>query len=201
MTWGDSTSSGRFSLAIRALCTLAVFAVATLSAMPVFAKEKATVVTSARAVVLASLSLLKVDDLDFGKIAARPTTGTVVANPTTKTCTVTGPIIHAGICQLAKFAGRVGSRTQFKVEVQGNTTLRGPSGQAMLLDSMTLAPGDGLSYAGAANPSLAASGNVPLRVTTPSGMFTFFVGGTLHVNANQQPGVYVGTISIQANYQ
>jgi hypothetical protein len=200
MNWGVLFSCGEPQRPWRALCAVLTLAIFGMSVAPVQAREKVTVSGRAQAVVLTTLSIIKVNDLVFGKIAARSVAGTVIANPVTQTCTVTGPIVRVGTCQMAVFAGRVGNRTTFKVEVQGNTTLRGPGG-TIVLDRMTLAPGDGLAYAGAANPALAASGNVPLRVTTPTGMFTFRVGGTLHVNANQAPGVYTGTFSLQANYQ
>ncbi len=184
--------------AIRASVTLACM---TLIAQPALARGKPVIVRStAQAVVLAPLSLVKVDTLDFGMIVPQGLAGTVIANPATRVCTVTGPIVHAGRCQPALIAGMVSARTQFKIELQGNTNLTGP-GAAMLLDTFTLVPVTGMAFVGAANPAGAARGQVTLRVTSTTRLFTFAIGGTLHVNANQAPGVYRGTFSMQANYQ
>lgn len=201
MTWGVSTNKGRFSPAIRAFCAAWALAFAGLIPASAQAKNSPAVASgTADAVVLTPLTLLKVEDMVFGKIVAKPQAGTVILNPANSICTVTGSILHFGACQPAVMAGMVGNRTTFKIEVQGNTTLTGP-GRAMLLDTMTLVPRTGLAIVGAGTPLSAASGNATLRVTTTTRIFTFGIGGTLHVNANQAPGVYVGTVSIQANYQ
>jgi hypothetical protein len=39
------------------------------------------------------------------------------------------------------------------------------------------------------------------RIASTNGMFQFAVGATLRVRANQQPGQYVGTFSVNVNYQ
>ena len=143
-------------------------------------------------------SIVKINDLDFGKIVARPTAGTVILNPATNVCTVTGAILHIGGCQAANFAG-LGRRNFFvRITVSSPTNLTGP-GQAMVMDTMTLDTSPDLLFAPLGN----GTGNASRRyqIVSINGIYNFQVGGTLRVNANQAPGRYSGTFTVTAQYQ
>ena len=46
-------------------------------------------------------------------------------------------------------------------------------------------------------------GNSPnhrFQVNAADGSYTFYVGGTLNVGANQHPGIYNGSFEIEVNY-
>jgi hypothetical protein len=57
-----------------------------------------------RHVVVEPLALIKIRDLDFGRIAAQPTAGTVTVDPNTGACTATGGVISVGNCGYAEFS-------------------------------------------------------------------------------------------------
>ncbi len=150
----------------------------------------------ARVGVIEPLSITKLADLDFGNIFG-PSGGTIVLTPTpTANCTTTGGIVHSGTCQPAVFGGSgpTGQRVRVRRPIGRTITLTGP-GEDMIVTDITI---DG-------NPSL-----VPVRsnpnwerytIGSPDGSFTFRVGGTLGVNANQAPGIYTGTFEIRLDYR
>lgn len=157
-----------------------------------------SITSTAQATVVGPGSIVKIDDLDFGKIVARPTAGTVILNPATNVCTVTGAILHVGGCQAANFAG-LGRRNFFvRITVSSPTNLTGP-GQTMVMDTMTLDTSPDLLFSPLGNGNGNASRRY--RIVSTNGIYNFQVGGTLRVNANQAPGIYSGTFTVTAQYQ
>lgn len=207
MTWGVSTSSGRFSLAIRALCAAWAIAFAALLSSPASAKgTPVTRTATARATVVSALSVVWVQDLKFGRIVPRPQVGTVTVDQITGACTVTGPILEVGKCQFAQFAGQGAKNMNARISLTNSTNLTGP-GQAMVLDQITVGTNSTISFAGNANANgrgvgLTKGGNGErYSITTNSGIYVLNIGGRLTVNANQAPGTYNGTITISVQYQ
>ena len=200
MTLGYSFSSQPLRRGLRALLALLACAFAMAIAPAALARSGSTppVTSTARATVVSPGSIVKINDLDFGKIVARPTAGTVILNPATNVCTVTGAILHIGGCQAANFAG-LGRRNFFvRITVSSPTNLTGP-GQAMVMDTMTLDTSPDLLFAPLGN----GTGNASRRyqIVSINGIYNFQVGGTLRVNANQAPGRYSGTFTVTAQYQ
>lgn len=157
---------------------------------------------TAQTVIVTPLSLIRVNNLDFGTIAPRPTAGTVALDPISNICSTTGALQHVGNCTPASFAG-MGSRNMVvRINVAGNTNLTGP-GRTMVLDNMTLktAPDLTVQVNGNGNGNNAGNGNTRYQIVPPSGIFTFAVGGTLHVDANQGAGAYSGSFTVQVQYQ
>lgn len=145
-------------------------------------------------VVVRPLQLSKARDLDFGRIAARPTAGTVTVNAATGACTTTGPILHVGGCASAEFAG-MGSPNQYVlIQVQNVTQLTGP-GTPMSLTNIQVDRGSDL-----ANTIFQILGWPVYRINPSNGIFDFRVGGRLNVNANQAPGTYQGTFNVRIEY-
>jgi spore coat protein U-like protein len=207
MTWGVSTNKGRFSPAIRAFC--AAWALALVMLMPAPALAKNTPVTttaSARATVVAPLTVVWVQDLKFGRIVPRPQAGTVTVDQITGACTVTGPILEVGQCQFAQFAGMGAKNMNARITLTNSTNLTGP-GTTMVLDNITLGTNSTISFAGNPNANgrgvgLTKGGNSQrYSITTASGIYVLNIGGRLTVNANQAPGTYNGTINISVQYQ
>lgn len=167
-----------------------------LLAAPAFAGERASVTARAQATVVAPLSIVKVQDLSFGKIAASSTAATVTVDAGNGRCTVSGAILAVGTCQFAAFAGMGGKNMTAKVSLSATALLTGP-GQSMLMDSITLG----------ANPSISFSstngngGNQRVSIVSNTGIFTMNIGGRLNVNANQAPGRYTGSFTITVQYQ
>lgn len=145
------------------------------------------------------LTLVNLNSLDFGSVAATTTAGTVTMTPAASpTCTAAGGVTHFGTCQPAQFLGYGATGMVFRVKlpVGRQTTITGPGG-SILIDNMKV---DG-------NPELTliqinnSQGFVRYRIASANGIFHFRVGGRLNVNANQLPGYYSGTFEVRLDYQ
>lgn len=136
-----------------------------------------------RAIVLRPLSLLKVEDLDFGWLTVT-TAGTAIINPFTGAVTTTGGVVAAGGSPLpAEFVGAASRNTPIKIRIPTRPiTLTRQSGtETMTVTNWTLdGPAD--------------------RKTGIERAFTFRVGGTLIVGANQADGLYTGTFTVEVQY-
>jgi hypothetical protein len=144
------------------------------------------------AVIDTPVIIINSTDMDFGRIVAT-VPGTVLMTPAlSASCTVTGGLVRTGPCQAAKFDGRV--RFLFPLQItppSGNAIdLTGPGGATMRLDNFTFRAG----------PGLLNLGTNRFLILNLDGSYSFYTGGTLHVGANQLPGVYNGTFEIMLNY-
>lgn len=190
----DRGSQGAWRVLCAALfCALLFFA----PTNPAHA-QTATTSAGSSAVVVTPLSLVKVKDLDFGRIAPRPTAGTVTLDPVNQTCAVTGTIVHAGACQAAEFAGMGRRRMMVRIQVPTTVTITGP-GAPMTITNFTLATSPDLAFVGGNGNGLGA-GNRRYQIQPTSGVFDFRVGGRLNVNANQVGGTYTGTFAVIVQY-
>ena len=201
MIWGDSLSGAVPHRAWRALCALwpaAFLAFAPGQALASGAPVQAT--ASAQAVLVEPLTLIKVQDLNFGRIVARPTAGTVIVDPNTGACSVTGPVLEVGSCAFAEFAGMGTRRMTLRMQIPSTVTLTGPGGATMLADNFTLGLAPDLTFIGGNGHGL-GNGNRRYQINSPTGIFTFRLGARLNVGANQASGVYTGTFAVTAQYQ
>lgn len=205
MIWGVSCRKRVQRQVRRAIGAAPAVAALTLSPQAAHA-ERVTVTGRAQAVVVAPLSVIKVQDLDFGRIAPRPQPGTVTVDTATGGCVVTGPILQVGTCRLARFDGMGTKNMNARISLTSVVDLTGP-GQAMVLDNVVLGPNSTISLTGNSNANgkgvgLTKGGNgARYQITTNSGIYSLYVGGRLNVNANQAPGLYTGSISISVQYQ
>ena len=137
----------------------------------------------AQSIVLRPLSLLKVDDMDFGWLTVT-TAGTAVLNPFTGAVTTTGGVLAVdGSPQRARFTGAASRNTPIKIRIPARPTILTRQGgtETMSLSAWTLdGPAD--------------------RKTGVDRAFDFYVGGTLTVGANQADGLYVGTFDVEVQY-
>jgi hypothetical protein len=190
MKWGSGPVS-RLSLRPRLALVIVFAAVAAVTSRAAEANEVATAHTTA--VIETPVIIVISADMDFGKIAYASAPGTVILSAASSaTCTTSGGLLHTGNCQAATFDGKV--RFLFALQVTlpaGNSiTLVGPGGATMAVNDFTFRPGPGLLNFGANR----------FLILNLDGSYTFYAGGTLHVAANQAPGVYNGTFQIQLNY-
>ena len=200
MHWGISTARGRIRRTIRVFCALLSLALAGLAAPAALARNPVTATANSQAVIVAALSLIKIKDLNFGRIVARPTAGTVTVNANTGVCTVTGTILETGGCHYAEFAGQGTRRMTVRFQIPATVTLTGPAGATMLVDTITLGSTPDLSYLGGNGNGL-GNGNRRYQISSNSGIFTFRIGGRLNVGANQRAGTYTGTFNVTVQYQ
>lgn len=163
---------------VRRGAACALFA-AGLAAHPALAAGAAT---SARAVTLRPLSLLKIQDLEFGNAISTAAAGTIVINPDTSARTTTGGVLAAGgVVNAAQFY-----------------TYGGP---AIVLITHGPLPVLNRSGGGATMAVTDLSFNGPqLRFLPAPAFIDLRVGGTLAVAANQLQGSYSGTFTITVTY-
>ena len=156
-----------------------------------------TATADATVVFLEPLSIVKSADMDFGQIMVAGAGGTVTMTPSaTATCTPAAALVQTGNCRAAAFEG-YGRRNRFiwiRLPAGRTITLNGP-GTPMVVNNMTIGTTSDLNQVGNGN------GNQPYRIMSSTGLFTFWVGGTLNVNANQLPGVYSTTFDVRLEYQ
>jgi len=145
---------------------------------------------TANAAVVRPNTLIKTDDLDFGTLISGPTGGTVTINPLTNgRGAIGGATLVGNDGRRAVFQGTGGI---FLITVSGST-------------SATLTRAGGGAPAMTATLVRAAStsgGGIALLGGTllPSGVQTYYIGGTLNVPANQPAGSYSGTFTLTVNY-
>ncbi len=180
----------------RVLCAVLVLAFALLSAKPIHAAERAVASGAADAVVVEPLSLIANEALNFGRVAAGTTAGTVLLNPNTLACTTTGPIFRTGVCQPAEFTGMGTRRLTVRIQMPTSVTLTRAGGtQTMSVTGLSLDTTPDLVFFNG------NGANTRYQIAPASGIFTFRIGGTLNIAANQQSGIYNGSFAVTVQYQ
>lgn len=172
--------------ALRAL-TIAATAASVALCAPAYA---ANTNVTANAAVVRPNTLIKTDDLDFGTMVSGTTGGTVTINAVTGARTTSGGVTPVGAgTQRAIFQGTGGI---LLITVSGDTSVtltRAGGGATALTASLVRAA------------STSGGGVVLLGATLlPSGVQTYYIGGTLTVPANQPAGDYSGTFTLTVNY-
>jgi len=167
---------------VRRAAALACAAIAlTVSAN---ASAATTTGATARAAVVRPGTLVKADDLEFGAILPGTVAGNVVINENTCARSATGGATPVGAAfRCAQFAGEAQVGIAENVSISATTITLNRSGGGA---SMTA--------------TLAVRGGTGTRLFPGTGVQLFFVGGTLHVGANQAAGSYAGTFSMTVNY-
>lgn len=137
-----------------------------------------------RALVLVPLTLVKVDDLEFGTLVPSNLSGTVAINAASGARTVAGGVTGT--------ASDPGKRAYFA----------GAGSPNQLVIITVTAPPALTSIAGDSLPVLALTlDGPPLRTIDPATRtFYFGVGGIIFVNGNQPEGFYRSTFDVTANY-
>ena len=179
---------------LRHMCrigSIALCAFGLLFSSQASAADNAT--SDAQAAILTQLSLVKVRDLDFGKIVPGTTAGTVVLDPDGSRTIGGGVVAVSGAAQPARFSGYGVFNRRVLIRMTANSiTLTRVSGtQTMVMDNFTI---------GSVPPTVLSTNPRMFRIAAPSGLFTFDVGGTLHVGANQAAGVYNGQFTVWIQY-
>jgi Domain of unknown function (DUF4402) len=153
------------------------------------AKDVARAVGTSEALVVERLSLLKVEDLDFGKIIPGTTAGTVSIAPDGARTASGGALGVAAGYHPASFAG-YGFRNQsvlLSVGSNSPTMTRIGGSETMQFTNFTI---------GSAPPTTLSTVPRSFLINSSTGMFAFTVGATLKIKARQEPGIYQGTFSI-----
>ena len=155
-----------------------------LSAPALVRAEPATTNAEAGAIVLKPLSLLKVEDLDFGALFPAATAGTATLNPNTGTVTTAGGVtLGPGPTHPALFTGAGTRKAPVLIRLPNTaaTLTRVGGTETMTVSNWTT---DGPTT----------------RHINAFEAYEFRVGGRLNVGANQADGVYVGTFDVTVIY-
>ena len=188
---------GRLTLRQRVACAVAAMICAVLAPAPAFAQSEPVVATAeAQAAVLAPGSILKIEDMDFGLIAAPQVAGTITMSAgATPTCSSSAGIVHTGACQPAEFGLRKRSNGNNPVRIRAVTptiVLTNTNGDGATMTVTNLSP---------------APGGIPTgtigryKFTAPSGLATFRIAGRLNIGALQDGGRYEGQFQIEAIFE
>lgn len=167
--------------------TIAVASASAALCVPAHAADMGGTVNAA---VVRPNTLIKTDDLDFGTLISGPTGGTVSINAVTGARTTGGGVTPGGTAaQRAVFQGTGGI---LLITVSGSTSVtlnRAGGGAAPMTATLVRA-------ASTSGGGIALLGGTLL----PSGVQTYYIGGTLTVPANQPEGDYSGTFTLTVNY-
>lgn len=176
-----STMFRAFSpIALLSCVAIALLVPAIAHAAPVAATTPAT----AYALLTHPISIVKTSDLDFGLLTTA-SAGTVVIDPNVNSIASTGGVSLAGSqWSAASFVGAAGGGAVvvlIKLPSQAVTVTRQGGTETMTVSNLTL---QGLNK----------------RALAALQSFSFRVGGTLNVAANQVEGIYTGTFSVDIQY-
>lgn len=164
---------------LRLLALFATLCPALAHAAPVAAPTPAI----GKAQILVPSSFSKLMDMDFGMLTVTAA-GTAVIDSGTNALTTTGGVLLAGgYPHAARFDAVSPARNIVKITLPKKAIVLTRIGgtETMTVDTWTL--------------NGAASRNVVAHEE-----FQFQVGGTLHVNANQVEGFYLGSFDVTINY-
>ena len=197
-------SLGRLTLRQRAACALAAALCVLFSSEPALAENQPVVATGeAEAAILQPGSLIHTADMDFGWIAQPQAPGTVSMTATaTPTCTGSVGIVQTGACQPAEFALQKRSNGSNPVRIRAITTTivltnTNGDGATMTVDNLKI----GLSGLSNAPGGIPTGSMGRYKFTSPTGIATFRIAGTLHVGALQDGGLYTGQFQIEAIFE
>jgi hypothetical protein len=157
----------------------ALVAPALAHAAPVAPNKNAT----ATVTITPPASVRKLEDLYFAYLTVT-TAGTAVVDPNTDTMTTTGGVIHVAdvpYSALFEAVSPVKNVVIIRIPRIPATLTRVGGTETMTVDTWTLA----------------GSANRNVVVQQP---FSFKVGGTLHVNANQVEGLYLGNFTVDIQF-
>jgi hypothetical protein len=136
-----------------------------------------------QAAIILPVTVTKLSDMDFGHLTVT-TAGTAVLEPNADTFSTTGGVTGiGGAPQCAEFVGasKDSSVVNIKLPNKPSTLTRVGGTETMTVSNFTLQGQNKRTLAKLAS-------------------FTFRVGGTLNVAANQMEGTYVGTFDVTVQY-
>lgn len=157
----------------------ALLAPALAHAAPVQPDRNATATVN----IVPPASVRKLEDLNFGYLSVT-TAGTAIVDPNTDGMTTTGGVLDAGglhYAALFEAVSPVGAVVIIRIPRQPITVTRVSGTETMTVSNWTL------------------SGN-SRRTVVAQQAFSFKVGGTLNVNANQVEGLYLGNFDVEVQY-
>lgn len=168
---------------MRYTVALAALAATTAFATPAFAQLSGPVEIESRALILQPATIAAGNPLDFGTVVASTVAGIVSIDAASGIASDngTGATYVSGATR-GTFYGNGEPNGQVEVVVSADPLLTKVGSTAFLGYSFD-ANGDGL---------------FSIR---PDGLFTVYVGGSIAVKANQEPGQYTGKVYVTADFR
>lgn len=146
------------------------------------------------AIIVARLSFIKTQDLDFGQIAAGNSAGTVTIAPSGARSKTGGVTLFGNAGSPALFAGYGFPNQSVLISITAPTGVLTRAGGVETMQFDTFIVGSTPQVQLTTAPR-------SFRISSSTGMFAFPVGATLRVKRNQKPGVYHGMFAITLQYQ
>lgn len=166
---------------------LAALAATLVAATPAAAASTATATANAKGIVLQSLTLNNITDLDFGTVAGDTSNpGTVSIDADTGARSTTGAVVGLpGAFGRAEFDGFASANQTVQL------TLSQPASNVLCNSACANTIGATLNL---------DSGGATSRNTGVTGAFTVYVGGDFSIAANQPAGLYTAQFDLTAVY-
>ena len=164
----------------------AVFAASGMT--PAFAETEPA---NAEITVVRPLSFVIDNNLDFGSLIPGTVAGTVVMAPTGARTTNNGIVLVGGGQSTATFSGQGTLNQRVDISLGANSILITGPGAPMRVRTFVI---------GSTPTAVLTTAPLRFRIAAANGIFTFPVGATLEVGANQAAGKYTGNWSITLNY-
>jgi hypothetical protein len=147
-------------------------------------------------VVVSPLTFINVQGLRFGNIVASGTAGTVRILTDGTRVTTGGVTGYGSTHQEARFAGMGVFNQTVRIRLQSGATINltrvGGGGAPMQVNNFEIS----------STPLIYLTTSYQNFVLgSPTGQYNFGIGGRLMVGANQMPGTYTGTFTLQLIYQ
>jgi hypothetical protein len=169
---------------VKFITPLALAAAITLASPAQAAPVAASPSAQAQALILIPLTLVRVNDLNFGTVISSPVSGTVniPANGGARSAAGGVTLVPSDPGLRARFAGAGSPNQMVIIDAANPGTLSNGLGDTVTILALTL---DGPS----------------VRTIDPvTRAFYFHVGGILQVNADQAEGLYTATFDVTADY-
>lgn len=174
-------------MSCRVLIALGVLA----SAGGAMAQSSATTNGTATATIVRPITLAATRHLAFGNVVPGATVGTVVLTA----ASTTAASVSGGVTQPGTQAGTVTS-AQFDVGGEGGFTYT----ITLPVSAATITSGSDTMTVDTFTSSIVVTAGALSNALGAAGTQTFFVGGTLNVGVNQNPGNYSGTFPVTVAY-
>lgn len=159
-----------------------------LASNPAFAETKPG---NAEITVVRPLSFVIDDNLDFGSLIPGTTAGTVTMDPTGTRTATNGIVLVGGGQSPATFSGQGTFNQRVDISLGANSILITGPGAPMRVRTFVI---------GSTPTAVLTTAPLRFRIAAANGIFTFPIGATLEVGANQPAGKYTGNWSITLNY-
>lgn len=163
------------------------------NAAPVAAQSSDSETAKAEANILRPLSFFKTKDLEFGRIIAGSSAGTVRIYPNGTRTTSGGVTVIGSASEYnpASYAG-MGQPGRYVI-IAGPTSINitNATGQRMTVRNFEI---------GSTPTAILSPTFTNFRIASSTGIFEFPVGATLDVGANQAQGAYTGSYTVTLYY-